>query len=313
MKPAHWRVLAILIGGHLLVDATLPRALNSGNFQPAHAWAFMLLGVCISQVNLIAAWAVFAPGAVAWRWPWAALWGTLMWGALVVGNRFTFIAMANLGELSRGAALLLGGVILSGIMAAQVPLWIFRWLLGYRLMPPHSAHLDERQFNIRQLLTGIAVLAVALAVGRLLLPAAGQPYANDEDALALILPIVGLVNLLLTLPCMWLALTRRITEIIPLAALLAFYVGLLSLAELVVVNQFLGTADNWEPFLRVLAVNFGQAISIAVTFALLQWTGFRWEPLARSPAHEALVIAEFADRRTLQAPALPESPHPLDS
>jgi hypothetical protein len=53
-----WGVSAVVIGAFLVVDFITPYAIEMGSV----ALTFVLVGICIGEANLIAAWAVLAPG-----------------------------------------------------------------------------------------------------------------------------------------------------------------------------------------------------------------------------------------------------------
>ncbi len=87
MPPAKNRELTLLVTAWILaafagVDYYAPAALDRSELL-----GFVLLGICIAQVTLIAAWAVFAPGNIVVRLPWSLLLGLMMWYLLVLGQR----------------------------------------------------------------------------------------------------------------------------------------------------------------------------------------------------------------------------------
>jgi len=70
----------------------------------------LFVGICIGQVNLIAAWAALAPGNVLFRLPWSMLLGVLMWYSLVLGYRLQEL-LGSLGVVSSHSDLEAPGII----------------------------------------------------------------------------------------------------------------------------------------------------------------------------------------------------------
>lgn len=268
--------VAVLILAHLAVAAVTPAFMH--HLGPSDLWPYLFMGICASQVNLVAMWAVFAPGPIAWRWPWAGLLGIGMWVTLVVSNRVVYW-LDDRDGFPRSDALLLGGVLFGGMIVAQIPLWIIRQFLAFRLYPPGEPHGDERQFNLRQLLIGIALCSVGLGLLRVVLPPQeDQWYGPSPGEIAFILTVVATVNLMLTLPCMWLALTCRRSMFFGLAMLFIVYTCIVSLGELIVIHAVQGRgAADMDEFMGLWLFNSAQGLSIALTLSILRAAGFRWE------------------------------------
>jgi hypothetical protein len=245
-------------------------------------------------------WAVFAPGAVAWRLPWAMLLGMSMWCVLTISNRLAY-------HFSRSEALLLGGVLLGGILVAQIPLWILRLFLQFRFYPPGERSASEEQFNMRQMLSGIALCCVALAVVQGVLPRGESAFGGPPDReLLVILAIVAPVNLLLTLPCMWIALTSRAQFLAFWGSLFAGYVLVITIVETTVLSFFLGSFQLREYF-GLGFFNLMQGVSIAVTLSVLRGSGFSWERRVAYAAAPAVLEKPMA-AASESGPAV----HPLD-
>ena len=69
------------------VDYCMPAVMEHLGGRRADLLMSILLGICIAQVTLIAAWVVFAPGNIVVRLPWSLLLGFAMWYLLVLGER----------------------------------------------------------------------------------------------------------------------------------------------------------------------------------------------------------------------------------
>ena len=128
MSPTKNRELSLLatagiVAAFAIVDYNAP-----AEFGRQSGWLFTLLGICVAQVTLIAAWAVFAPGNIVVRLPWSLLLGMMMWYILAFGQR-------RAGYRSEDT-LVLGIVLLLGVTVLQVPLWIAKYVFGYRTLMP---------------------------------------------------------------------------------------------------------------------------------------------------------------------------------
>jgi hypothetical protein len=226
--------------------------------------------------------------------------GMSMWCVLTISNRLAY-------HFPRSEALLLGAVLLGGILVAQVPLWILRLLMQFRFYPPGERSASEEQFNMRQLLSGIALCCVALAVVQGVLPRGDFQFGGPERELFVILAIVAPVNLLLTLPCMWIALTSRPQFLAFWGALFGGYVLVITIVETGVLSIFLGSPVEMREYVSLGFFNLMQGVSIAVTLSVLRGSGFSWE---RRMAYGA---APTVQEKPMAA-ASEEGPavHPLD-
>jgi hypothetical protein len=301
--------VAVLILAHLAIAAITPAFMH--HLGPGDLWPYLFMGVCASQVNLVAMWAVFAPGPIAWRWPWAGLLGIGMWVTLVVSNRVVFW-LDNRDGFPRSDALLLGGVLFGGMLVAQIPLWIIRQFLAYRLYPPGDQQVDDRQFNLRQLLIGIALCSVGLGLLRVVLPPQEERwYGPSPGEITFILTVIATVNLLMTLPCMWLALTCRRGMFVWLAMVFVGYAFVVSLLELIVLHTVQGRSPpDTEEFRGIWLFNTSQGLSIALTLVVLRTAGFRWEVRRESDKLDGIPAGQTEDPAT--DGVAEGAPHPLD-
>jgi hypothetical protein len=115
---------AIVVSAFLFLDFFIP--VLSWGPRPDFL-TFAASGSCIGQLNLVAAWAAIARGNLAVRLPWAFLLTTLIWYALILGNRLhnRYLALED--------AMFLGVTLFGGCLAAQAPLWAASRLAGVRL------------------------------------------------------------------------------------------------------------------------------------------------------------------------------------
>jgi hypothetical protein len=110
-----WLVSGIVICAFLLFDCLVPRIV--ARTGPGDAWwVGILLGICVGQLHLTAAWAVLARGNLVVRLPWALLLAAAMWYALVLGLRTDPF-------FRRADAVGIGLMLFAGVTVSQVPLW----------------------------------------------------------------------------------------------------------------------------------------------------------------------------------------------
>jgi len=88
MPVAKKQELTLMVTAGILLaftaaDYATPQIMYSSRGGPDSEWLFAIaLGICIAQVTLISAWAVFAPGNIVVRLPWSLLLGLMMWYVL---------------------------------------------------------------------------------------------------------------------------------------------------------------------------------------------------------------------------------------
>ena len=109
-----WILLAVLIAGHLLVDFIVPVLFFRGD--QAQWLLAAMLGLCIGQINLIGVWAAMAPGRVMLRLPWTIFLTTLMWYALILGNRLRKFLAEFEHDYIYGGSFDLGTALQLGLM-----------------------------------------------------------------------------------------------------------------------------------------------------------------------------------------------------
>ena len=253
----------------------------------------VFVGICIGQVNLIAAWAALAPGNVLFRLPWSMLLGVLMWYSLVLGHRLQELldslgVVSSHSDLDMGETVLLGIILVVGIIVAQIPLWVagqvFRWKLVCGEMPEN---IHRPQFNLRHLLLGMFLLSLLLGAARVILPTEGRWSLHMDDELWAILGAVILCNLLITVPCIWGSFVPT-ALMLPLAIAWTAYCAVLTLVEFGVLCLFLGSpgSDTVEIVIAFLLLNLSQCGTVLGSFLLLRAAGFRFVrlPIARKPS-----------------------------
>ena len=268
-------VLGILIAGFLVVDFAVPNVLPHDDLLAA-----ALLGSCIGQINLIAVLAALAEGNFILRLPTSALLGAMMWYAIILGN-----GMAHTyARFSLDDAILLGLFLLAGIVIAQLPLWIARMVFHWQLInrnaragPPAPGRL---QFSMQQMVVAIALLSMALAPLRTILPPGSLGKPQFVGPMFLWLATVAICNLLLTMPCTWGAM-RPASKLVPWGIAWLLYCGMLTGAEFGAITVLFGPPGG--PRLKLpldvglffYVFNLSQCATVFGAMLLLRVLGFQ--------------------------------------
>jgi hypothetical protein len=207
-------------------------------FGPAMEFPSMLVvGICIGQVDLLAIWSTLAAGPVVVRLPWSLMLGVLMWYALCLG--------AGLIGATSEESLIVGVLLLGGIVALQLPLWVvaraFKWQLCGGTAQAAAANPRTAQCQIKHLLCGMFFCAVALALGRTLWPQnMGGLSTEFWGVLAVLLPVLAVGSLITIVPAVWTAFAHwRWLPVLAIAWPL--YCGVITLTEVGVLTLFFGT------------------------------------------------------------------------
>ncbi len=274
-RQRHLIQLAVAIIAFLAVDVMLPSTLKArpSDFFASVAMA-LAIGICIGQINLISIWAALAPGRILVRLPWSLLLTVILWAAVCLGLRWVTAHTDGYYE----AGLMIGGAQL----AAQVPLWIgalnWKWRLSTRTQRRLGVDRSDTQFNIQHMMLGTLILAVTLAVLRMTLP--GEPdwsLVGFDARMIVILIAASCTNLLIVVPCVWLAFVPRARLRGTLRAW-AVLVILVSFVEDTVVIALLGkgTSTSFAMILLVtLLINFAQCGVVVFVLLKLRSLGFR--------------------------------------
>ena len=191
------------------LDYATPQLMYSHR-GPDNEWPVAVaIGACIAQVTLIAAWAVFAPGNLVVRLPWSLLLGLMMWYVLTAsmlraqGNSYVYGGHSY----EERAIAELGVNLFLGVTALQLPLWIAKRAFRYRMLAPGEiaapTATERFQFEIKHLLIGTLLLALALSPLRIVIPSSILQHVNFEREMFVVIGAAIAANLLGTLPCLW--------------------------------------------------------------------------------------------------------------
>jgi hypothetical protein len=246
----------------------------------------LAIGGCIAELTLVAAWAVFAPGNLVARLPWALLFGLAMWYLLVFGERNTAI---DWRRPNPNEEFMLGEILLAGVIVLQVPLWVAKRAFRYRMVVPGEAAmpmaLERFQFQLKDLLIGTTILAIALAPIRLLLPRGSVGSMLLDRELLVLAPMAMAVDLLATLPCLW---GGFVAESRVLRLLLIWIVHGLILAgiETGVVRLTLPTDSIAKVYQIFVSLNLSQAAVVFTVMRIYYVLGYRLQRVPREAPRE---------------------------
>jgi len=280
-----WIAAGLVIGAFCVVDFATPVIM-----QPGLEWpAFIMLGICIGQINLIATWAALAPGNVVVRLPWALLLAVLMWYGLVLGGRW-ISEDSPYSHFSLAGAVVLAIFLFVGVAAAQIPLWIagrvFRWRLVSWAGAAREPSQDRLQFQLRHMMLGMLFVSLALAPGRMVLPPGDLADLQLEYQMFVVLAALVACNLLIAVPCIWGAFART-TILIPLAFGWLIYCGVVTVLEFVVLVSIFGPVPRDEMPMLMYLLNVTQCATVFGTLLLFRALGFRLVRVPSGRAREA--------------------------
>lgn len=197
-----WIVTLPLVAGHFMYNLLLPQMFDWDFLEvvlPEEIGVtimFTMVGVSMSQVNLIAVLAAFSPGKLVNRVPIAVVLGVLMWSSLVLGNQLV-------GQFGTQDIYTLGILIGVGITVASIPLAVATWSKGWRLIGPDGLGDRDDRFSIRNMMIAMGVLAGAMAIGRSLVPRNQMISIIRDYELYVFVGMIALANLAVVVPGVW--------------------------------------------------------------------------------------------------------------
>ncbi len=277
-----WVTAGILLA-FVGIDYATPQVLYAHR-GPDSQWPIALvLGACIAQVTLIAVWAVFAPGNIVVRLPWSLLLGLVMWYVLTISSRSVQTYYSPYQESGIAE---LGINLLLGITALQVPLWIAKRTFRYRMLAPGETAAptttERFQFQIKHMLIGTLVLALALSPLRIVIPGSILQHLRLEWQMFFAVGVVIVANLLTTLPCLWGGFVSN-AKLIPLGFGWLFYCLFITGLEIEMIFAVERGGPNWgEAFGLTYLVNVTQGALVFGVMRGYRALGYR---MVRAPRH----------------------------
>jgi hypothetical protein len=214
--------------------------------------AGLLAGTIAAQGGLLAIWAVLGPQRWIVRLPASFLAALALYGATMLGAATAHVGSAGGSDLMQ--ILLFLPIVL---LAAQVPLWIVRLVLGCRMVPAGAESAQSakglRQFGMEHLLGATTLIALALGLASLGLinPSTGRPYSDGWAGLSVACLLCAVWSMFSTLPCLWAAFIAKNRA--GGAWALAAYTAAMTFLLLAIGSMFAGDAPPGEAVFALLA------------------------------------------------------------
>ena len=235
------------------------------------------VGGTAAQLNLIGAWAALAPGRLLVRIPWSLALLTAVWFALIFGE--SLLSHSSGEDISN-----MGTLLLAGFCVIQVPMWIARKTLGWQLVNPNFSRSAKRNFSISELMLGTFVLALLLALGRVLLPAEKLSLGINDEVLIAIGTAIIVTNLIVVVPVIWLSFQKQnIWGAWFFANLLA------SAFEFAALIAVLGPpgSDGFYIFIALFIINLTQCVVVIVVMSVMQNNGYQLKRISKTKQVDA--------------------------
>jgi hypothetical protein len=251
------KLLVILIGfccvGFFIADVATPLCFDE--LLPA----FLTLGIVTAQLSVICVWGTLVRGTFWIRLPWTLLLLMLSWCGFAYG-------LAIKRPVSDSDSMLAAGIVwMMGFITSFIPLKVaaicFRWQIVQHTADISNPDRSSR-FAIRDMMVGTLLLALSMAVARVMLPngeeisfeRAVRAGGFDKPVLLLVISIYGVVSLLVKLPCIWIALGEKAEKIGARIVFWVFYCFALAVVEFVLFALVAGSpgAQDLEAFVGVV-------------------------------------------------------------
>ena len=268
-----WYQRAIAIASIIGVSLVLNRigSMTVSEFTPTLLGAIiagMFIGSCSAQINLIALWASMSAGTTIVRLPWVILLTLLiMLTWLPERDAHTWVVIATTIGIAQ--------------LVTQVPFRVASWARGYRVGFLDSRHHAQgsRQFGIKSVMIGTALVALTLSLLRFFLPDDLSLFAlkwRIADRSMVLIPVV-ITNLLTIWPSIWLAF-RSENRLSRIALKLVPFLVLAAAVELSVMIFMVGAppGEGWLAILLLLiTLNVTQSFGAFAVIRILRRFGFR--------------------------------------
>jgi hypothetical protein len=253
-----------------LLGMPLGAAIGRGGGEGAFWLIAIGMGGIVAQFGVLPAWLVWGDRS---HWPRLLLhWGlaTLLYGCWVLGM---MIVIADPEFIRFALTVFLFLPVIS--LGIEAPLWLTRLVFGWRFRRPAEAG-HERPLAIRDFLSGMAVISVALAAVRIASALANGPGTNEVWIPLAIGATAGtLTSAVVLLPLAWCVL--RIQDVVQMTWLVVVYVGVASVIVMLIMFWLGGLSANAEEVIAIFLIVGSTVAAIAFAFWLARSAGFRLE------------------------------------
>ena len=226
------------------VDAALPLSFDEA------IPALLCLAVVTAQLTVICVWGTLVRGTFWVRLPWTLFLLVISWCGLALGVSFVGAqesrADAEVVEMQASVGLVWAFGFLMSYLPLKLVAVFFKWEIVQRHVNRHKQYQPKR-YGIREIMVGIAMLAISMGIVRSLVPADGisvigalerSIFGNAE--MLLTTTVFGVVSLIVKLPCIWIGLGEKQENILRSTILWVFLCILLTLLEIVILFVLLG-------------------------------------------------------------------------
>ena len=272
-KPAFWVFVFFTFAGYIALDLLTPCC-----FQEPFPAIFLMI-LLVGQLTLICVWGTLVEGTFWFRLPWTILLLVISWAALCCGGYL------DLGYTSTTRFLAVGLAWLYGFVISYVPIKIAAWAFGWRIRLVTIRDDEEsRQYAIRDIMIGTAILAVTLAIGRNFLPDELPPWSEvlresglDNGEVLIAFFLFSVISLIVKLPCIWIALATDEAKLLRQSIIWFFCSGLLGLVEMGLLLMILGDpgSEGLEFVCALVAGHSAMAASMICVLYGLRRFGYR--------------------------------------
>ena len=277
----------VLFAVFIVMDVLTPLCFDA-------AWsAVFMMNIVIGQLTLICIWGTLVEGTFWFRLPWTILLLVVSWGALCYG------VSLDTGSISSAEVLGMGLVWFYGFIVSYIPLKLAAWLFGWRISQESilDADNESNRYAIRDIMVGTAILAVALAIGRLLIPGELPAWSTvldrsrlDEPTVLFALFLFSIISLIVKLPCIWIALAISKEKILGYSLVWVFCSGLMGVVELGILYAAISEPRGSEFYEFIFGLVFGHAAMAVVMIGVLctlRCFGYRMSRLRRESVASA--------------------------
>lgn len=257
----------------LIVDVATP------NLFDGAVPALICINIVTAQLTVICIWGTLVRGTFWIRLPWTFLLLVVSWYALAWG-----ISIERDGIRETNAILGCGLVWLIGFVASFVPLKVAALFFRWQILQPEDAETKQRKgYAVKDIMIGTMLLAVVMAVGKLMLPNDAVSLKDifhssglNEPELVIAISIFAVVSLLIKLPCIWVAMAAQRRLIGNYILVLMAYSAALAIVEIVLLGAIIGEM----PGELIAGMLIGHMLMVAVMLAIclsLRGLGYRME------------------------------------
>ena len=266
------KILLLLFIGTICIVFLFLDLLTPGAFESRNAFILVLMmNLVVGQLTLICVWGTLVEGTFWIRLPWTILMLVISWAALAGGVRLAK------GNIDTAEVLGLGLVWFYAFVISYIPLKLAALGFGWRIQKKDRENSSKAKTNyqIRDMMMGTAILAVTVAIGRMLLPGELPSWENvliksglDEPGPFTALLIFSVASLIVKLPCIWIALAIPVSRIMRYSISWICIAAVLGLLEMGLLTFFLGSPGQ-ETVEFVIGLTLGHAVMAGLMIGVL--------------------------------------------